>query len=134
MRLLGLVAVHNELPQLPGLLSSLAPQVDGVVALDDGSGDGSAEWLEERAEVVELLRVTPDRPAWDDSSNHRALAEAAVRHGADWVVCVDADERLERDFRTRAERAIERARPFGVRAFALRLHELWDRPDRHRVD
>ena len=134
MRLLGLVAVRNELQHLPGLLESVASQVDGLVALDDGSSDGSAEWLEERAEVLELLRIPSDRPRWDDSANNRALCEAALGHGADWVVRVDADERLEREFRRRAERAIERGRLLGVRAFAVRLHDLWDSVDRYRVD
>lgn len=134
MRLLALVPVRDELQLLPGLFASLAPQVDGVIALDDASTDGSREWLEQRAEVVELLRAPADRAGWDDAANNRALTEAAVRNRADWVVCVDADERLERDFRPRAERAIRRCRRFGVRAFALRLHDLWGSHERYRVD
>jgi hypothetical protein len=128
-RLLALLAARNEMRYLPGFVANVGPQVDGIVALD-----GSAAFLESRDEVVELLRVPSERPAWDEIGNHRTLIEAALRHEAEWVVCVDADERLERDFRGRAEKVIRRGRPFGFEAYAVHLRELWDAPDQFRVD
>jgi glycosyltransferase involved in cell wall biosynthesis len=119
---------------LPGFFANVGPQVDAVVALDDGSTDGSTEYLASRPEVVELIRIPSERPAWDEVANHRRLVAAALRHGADWIVSLDADERVERDFRARAERVIARGRPLGLDAYAIRLRELWDRPDRYRVD
>jgi hypothetical protein len=119
---------------LPGYVANVGAQVDGIVALDDGSVDGSAAFLESRDEVVELLRVPSERPVWDETGNHRKLIETALRHEADWVVCVDADERLERDFRRRAENVIRRGRLFGFEAYAVHLRELWDDPDHFRVD
>jgi hypothetical protein len=59
---------------------------------------------------------------------------AAHRHAAEWILCVDADERLERDFGDRAERVIRRGRLLGYSAYAVRLRDLWDEPDRYRVD
>jgi hypothetical protein len=134
VRILALVAVRDSMRFLPGLVANVAPHVDGIVALDDGSGDGSAGFLRERPEVLELLRVPSDRPVWDEMGNHRALVAAAVRHGADWAVCVDADERLERRFRKRAERVIGLARLTTHAAFSVYMRELWDRPDQYRVD
>jgi hypothetical protein len=132
--MLALLAVRDDLRYLEGWFESVGPQVDGVVALDDGSTDGSAEFLESRDEVVELIRVPPERPSWDEMGNHRRLVEAAVRHGADWVVSLDADERVEREFRVRFERVAARGGRFGCRAYQVWLRELWGTPDQYRVD
>lgn len=134
VRLLALLACRDEGPHLPGYLANVAPHVDGIVALDDGSSDGSAELLERHSSVLEVLRVPSDRPAWDEVGNYRSLVDAAHRHGADWVVSIDADERVERDFRGRAERVIARGRWLGLAAYSVRLRELWDSPDRYRSD
>lgn len=133
-RLVALLAVRNGMRYLPGFLRNVAPQVDGIIALDDGSSDGSVELLAGHEAVIELLRNPADRPAWDEVGNHRALIGAAQRHAADWVVCVDADERLEQEFRSRAERVIARGRLPGYSAYAVRLRELWDGTSQYRAD
>lgn len=132
MRLIALLAARDERAELPGLLANLAPQVDGLVALDDGSRDGTGDWLAARPEVLEVLEVP--RGPWDEPRNHRLLVAAGLRHGADWLLVVDADERVEADFRDRAERVIARGSRLGLRAFSVRLRELWDAEDRMRVD
>ncbi len=134
IRLLATTMVRNEREHVPGMLRNVGPQVDGIVALDDGSSDGTDRLLEQSPYVVELLRNPPDRASYDEPAGHRRLVAAALRHGADWIVSVDADERLERDFRMRAERVIRRGSAFGLSAFAVRLRELWDAPDHYRVD
>lgn len=134
LRLLALLAARDEAARLPGWFANVAPQVDGVVALDDGSSDGTAERLAERPEVLELLRVPRQRPHWDEVGNFRALVDAARRHGADWLLSLDADERLERDFRPRLERVVRRGARLGLSAFAVRILDLWNRRDRYRVD
>jgi hypothetical protein len=78
--------------------------------------------------------VPPERAAWDEAGNYRALVTAAAEAGAEWVISLDADERVERRFRTRAERAIRRGRLLGCDAFAVRLRDLWGSRDRQRVD
>src|SRR5258708_38513915 len=67
-------------------------------------------------------------------AKHRLLVAAGLRDGADWILSVDADERLGHQFRSRAERVISRGRLLGCSAYAVRLRELWDAPDRMRVD
>lgn len=132
--MLALLGVRDGMEFLPGYFANVVPQMDGVVALDDGSTDGSVDFLAGRAEVFDLLRNPPERAHWDEMGNHRRLVEAAGRHGAEWALCLDADERLERDFRIRAERVIRRGRLLGRTSFAVRLRELWAAPDRYRAD
>src|SRR5437764_14614513 len=134
VRLFALLPVRDGMRFLPGFVANVAAQVDGIVALDDGSRDGSAEFLAAQPEVVELLRNLPDRPRWDEIGNHRRLVEAALRHGGEWALAIDYDHRLERDFRTRAEQVIRRGARRGHSAFSVLTRELWDRPDRYRAD
>lgn len=134
VRLFALLAVHDAMSQLPELLANVVPQVDGIVALDDGSRDGSGEFLEGRPEIAELMRNSPQRPHWDEMANHRQLVGAALRQGAEWALCIDQDERLEREFRTRAERVIARGRRVGSEAFGVCVRELWGSRDRYRTD
>jgi hypothetical protein len=108
--------------------------VDGIVALDDGSTDGSTELLEASDAVLELLRNPAERPLWDEVGNYRRLVETGLNHHPDWLVSIDADERLERDFRQRAETVIARGHALGLMAYALRLREVWDHPGFVRVD
>ncbi len=134
VRLLGITMVRDEARFLPGMLRNVGPQVDGLLALDDGSSDGSGRLLEQSPFVLEVLRNPADRPAYDEVSGHRRLMEAALRHGAEWVLAVDADERLERDFRPRAERVIRRGQRIGLKAFEVHLRELWGSTEHYRVD
>ena len=132
--LLAVLAVRDEMRYLPGFLANVSPLVDGIVALDDGSTDGSGAFLQAHPRVLEVLRVPVDRPQWDEVGNFKKLHAAALRHGADWIVALDADERLEKNFRDRAERVIRRGKRLGLSAFAMKLRELWDAPDMFRSD
>jgi hypothetical protein len=132
--LFALLAVRDQLSHLPAFIRNVGPHVDGIIALDDGSRDGSADFLASCPEVIELLRVRPDRARWDEMGNHRALVAAALRHRAGWLISIDADERLEIEFRDRAERIIRRGAIIGGSAYALRLRELWDDPGQYRSD
>ncbi len=134
-RILGLLAFHNEMRYLPGYFANVSPHVDGLIALDDRSTDGSGEFVAGQPNILELLRVSTDeRQQWDESANHRMLVETAWRYQPDWLIAVDADERLERDFRRRALREIRRAERRGCTAYQVVLRELWNQPDTYRAD
>ena len=134
VRLLALLAIRNHVHYLPGFFANVAPHVDGIIALDDGSTDGTAELLARHPSVLEVIRNPTDRSNWDEVGNHRQLLAAALRHRAEWLLSVDADERLERDFRRRCERVIRRGRLLGYTAYGVRIRELWDTPNQYRVD
>ena len=133
-RLLGLIAFRDEMRFLPGFLESVAPHVDGIVALDDGSVDGSREYVAAHPAVLEVLHVPPGTHADNlDSVLRRMLIEAAWEHGADWLLGIDADERLETGFRSRAEQELDRADALGAQAMWVDFKELWD-PGHYRSD
>jgi hypothetical protein len=135
LRLLALLAFRDEMRFLPDYFESIRPRVDGIVALDDGSVDGSAEFVGAQPEVLELIRRSRrEGHLWDDAGNHRRLVEASFRHRPDWLLGLDADERLEVGFRGRAEEIIRRGRKVGHRAYRLHVRELWDDPLRYRAD
>jgi SAM-dependent methyltransferase len=134
-RIFALLPVRDEMRFLPDLFANLEGQVDGVIALDDGSTDGSGEFLAKQPLVVELLTVAPgEQEELEENKNQRALLEAAWRHEADWLLAIDADERLERDWRRRAEAEIDRAEAEGHPALWMPFRELWGSRDQVRVD
>lgn len=135
VRLLCVTAIRNEARFLPDFFANVAPHVDGFLALDDGSTDGSDRIAAAHPAVGELIRVAPRQPHhWHELRNRRLLVDAAARHGAEWVLALDADERLERHFRERLEALLSTAGAGGPQAYDLVLRELWDEPDRYRVD
>jgi glycosyltransferase involved in cell wall biosynthesis len=98
-RLACLLPARNCEADLPGYLDSAGLFADAVVALDDGSTDETAELLAESPLVVELLRNPPrrDYAGWDDAANRARLLDAARARGFDWILFLDADERIAPD-------------------------------------
>ena len=97
--------------------------------------DGSDGLLAEIARgFCSYSAIAPTAPAMTNQGISGDWSAAALEHGAEWIIAVDADERLERDFRIRAERVIRRARRLGLSAFQVHIRELWDAPDRYRAD
>ncbi len=82
---------------LPGWFACVERFADVVVALDDGSTDDTAALLTAHPLVVRLLRnpVRPTYEGWDDLGNRNRLLEALDDVGADWVLSLDADERID---------------------------------------
>lgn len=132
-RLIALTQVKNEERFLPGMLRSIEPHVDGIIALDDGSTDGTYEILATTAKVLEILKNPPGHP-WDEYTNQVSLVLAARRHGADWLLCLDADERIERRFGATVPILLEQAEREGIAAWAFSFRELWGNPFQYRVD
>ncbi len=134
-RLLALVPFRDEMRFLPGLFENLADQVDGVIALDDQSTDGSREFVASQPLLLQLLSVPLGaQQELEDGKNHRMLVEAAWAHGPAWLLGIDADERVERRFRQRAEHEIRRAEKADEAALWVPFRELWGAHDRIRVD
>jgi hypothetical protein len=97
LRVVALLPVRNGSLLLPEYLESAAQWCDAVIALDDGSSDRSGEMLDEHPLVRLCLRMhrRTDYGGWDDQRNRQDLLDAANGVGAEWVVYLDVDERID---------------------------------------
>lgn len=108
-RLTGCVIVKDEATLLVGCLASLASFVDEIVVVDTGSSDSSPAV----AEAFGASVVADDRPIGDLARN--TYLEAAT---SDWIVTIDADERMTRTAGETVRRLIASCDD-GVAGFAL---------------
>lgn len=97
MKVICLLPVRNGAHDLPGYFASVARFADAVVALDDGSTDETRALLESHPLVASVLTnpVRPDYRGWNDSANRNRLLQAAEPLAPDWIISLDADERID---------------------------------------
>jgi len=133
-KVVGLLPARNAAHHLPGYFESVAPVVDAVVALDDGSTDDTAELLASEP-LVEVLLRNPRRATyrgWDDSANRNRLLTASEELEPRWLLFLDADERLDPDdaaaLRAFIDHEAVEGYAYGMRVFRMidGLHQ-WDR-------
>jgi len=84
------IRVFNEERFLPRWLDAISKLADEVVAIDDGSNDGSLDILRGHPIVTEV--VAKKRGRQTDTQDHRRMTQMALDHGADWIGFLDADE------------------------------------------
>jgi glycosyltransferase involved in cell wall biosynthesis len=115
------IIAFNEQDRIGDCLASLA-FCDEIVVVDSGSTDRTRE-------ICEAAGARVLQRAFDGFRSQKAFAVAQARH--DWVLCLDADERIGDALRTAIE--AERARGFAGAAgyrFA-RLSEYFGKFLRH---
>lgn len=89
--------VKNEADRIEGCLSGLCGWADEVVVLDSGSTDGTVEIAQRLGARV----VQTDWPGYSAQRN-RALAMLTT----EWVLSIDADERVTPELRAEIDRAL----------------------------
>jgi spore germination protein len=124
-KLVCLLPARNCAHDLPAYFESVSRFADAVVALDDGSTDDTRAVLE-REPLVQVLLTNPRRESyrgWDDAANRDRLLEAASALEPDWILSLDADERLAssdaaalRDF---VEHDALRGFAYGLRVYPM---------------
>jgi glycosyltransferase involved in cell wall biosynthesis len=130
-KLVCLLAARNCEADVAEWLDSVRGFADAVVALDDGSTDGTAAALAADGLVDVVLRnpVRAGFGGWDDAANRNQLLQAAAALEPDWIMSLDADERMTPDDAAALRRFVEtEAHPgFGygmpvMRMIGDRLH------------
>lgn len=138
MKLICLCAFRNPGPLLKDFVAHLRDDVDGFIFLDDRSApneslDASA-WLALEPKVLGLIKRSARTSAAHafEARSRRILCAEAIAEGADWFLCLDVDERLERgaisDFMTMAGIST------SVRSYGVQVRDLWDSLTQYRVD
>lgn len=93
MRLGLAMIVRDERARLPACLGGVVERVDAVSVIDTGSTDGTVAWLREAHGIVAAhQRFDPHVDRYDDLRN-----AAASRLDTEWILHLDADERLAPD-------------------------------------
>ncbi len=124
--LVVLLPVRNGEADLPGWFASVAAFADAVVALDDGSTDGTRTLLEAEPLVERLLHrpVRPDHAGWDDAANRSLLLEAAATLRPRWVLFLDADERITADDAAALRAFVEGDEALAGFAYTFVVHRM----------
>jgi glycosyltransferase involved in cell wall biosynthesis len=120
-----LTPARNAARDVEGLLASAARFADLVIALDDGSTDDTAALLEASPLVARLLRnpVRETYAGWDDAANRQQLLDAALELGVDWVLFLDADERIDAADGAALRDFVDTEADPGC-AYGLRVHRM----------
>ena len=91
--------MRNAEDDLPGYFESVERIADAILALDDGSTDRTRELLDANP-LVKLVLSNPvhsDYVGWDDAANRNRLLEVAPEFDPEWIISLDADERIPAD-------------------------------------
>ena len=126
-KIVCLLPVRNGERDLPGYFESVSRFADAIVALDDGSTDGTKKALQDNP-LVKVVLSNPVRESyvgWDDSENRNRLLAAVGPLRPKWVISLDADERLSPDD---AQALIEFLRDGAIPgvAYGFRIHRMID--------
>jgi Glycosyl transferase family 2 len=127
VRVVCLLPARNCVDDLPGYFESVREFADAVVALDDGSTDGTGLFLE-RHPLVKILLRNPMRDTyagWDDGANRNRLLDAAAKLEPDWIVSLDADERIPKDDARALRRFIQKEACLGY-AYGFSRYRMVD--------
>ncbi|MBE6470031.1 MAG: DUF4422 domain-containing protein [Coriobacteriaceae bacterium] len=98
---------YRDLEYLPACLDSVLTQsfadVEAVV-VDDGSGDGTAEFLQTRAKEDTRLRLILKT---ENAGLHRARIAAVEQAQGDYILFLDSDDELPAGFLKKLDEALE---------------------------
>jgi glycosyltransferase involved in cell wall biosynthesis len=125
-KLVCLLPVRNGAADLPGYFDSVARFADAIVALDDGSTDDTRAILDANP-LVKLVLANPrrlDYRGWDDAANRNRLLEAAAELEPEWIISLDADERIPPDDAAALRSFVVREALPGL-AFGFKVYRMW---------
>jgi glycosyltransferase involved in cell wall biosynthesis len=130
-RLVVALPARNCASTLPGWFEAVERFADAVVALDDGSTDDTAEILAAHPLTAVVLRnpVRSTYRGWDDAANRQRLVDACADLRPEWLLQLDADERLADGDGEALRRAIAQGALDPEAAYLLRILRMVDGDD-----
>jgi glycosyltransferase involved in cell wall biosynthesis len=131
LKVVALLPFKDEEWILPAYVSSVAPVVDEIVAIDDGSTDRSRRLIEEAGGYV------VDNSSGSIASGgflpiREQLLALGRERGGTHFIGLDADEALTTPSRRHLRQALSQLEPGGK--IAMQWVTLWKRPDTYRHD
>ena len=128
-KIVAATETFNDAPFLHHWLAGIEPLAEEVVAIDDGSSDGSAEILAHHPKVVDLVRKP--RGERTEVKDFNRLIQMALARDADWIMLLGSDEVFDARMHDRID---ELVRDPQVGEYRFRKLWLWRGIDRYRVD
>jgi len=97
MRLVAASRILDEADIVESFVRHTASMVCHHIFLDNGSQDGTLDILSSLCKEGVPISVLQNKCVSFNEANHLTFLfrEAATKHGADWVTCLDADEFLD---------------------------------------
>lgn len=136
MKIIALCCFRNASGYLGEFLAHLAPHVDGFLFLDDRSNKSEAQSAREligdypkATTLINRAGRTSDPFAYE-TRNRAILLREAIAEGATHVLCLDADERLEKRFLDNIRNICQES----VSSHAVRVRDLWNSTTHYRID
>lgn len=126
--IIGLTRIRNEQLIIKDTLESLSKIVDGIIVYDDDSNDNTVQICQNHPAVLEIIKNhvwKSDCREQEETSNRRALLNASKKYRPDWIVYLDADERLEGDIR----KFMLSPESKNVNGIKIRLFDAYITPD-----
>lgn len=104
MKIALTMLAKNEIDIIKYSLAYHIPKVDFVIVLDNGSTDGTLEFLKKQ-ESEKFIILEDSTPTGGLNGFYMKMILKATELGADWVINCDADEFYVGDFRSEIEEA-----------------------------
>lgn len=131
MKIIALLPEKNESWILPSYISGIKKIADEVIAIDDGSTDGSKQLLE-TAGVFVYDNDKTVKSGWAEHSIRQKLLQLGREHGGTHFICLDADEVLSANFLKNGRSIIAKLRP--GQKITMQWVFLWQDPYHYMDD
>jgi len=139
MKLTCIVQIYNEMKKdnLPRFLDSVKRYCDTLIIYNDGSTDGTVEYLARGSHMdehmSEMIFIHGEKNNFKNEIQHKQqMLEKAVEIGSDWIFWLDCDETVEARGEDGGIREIcENA---TCNAYGFKEVNLWRDPAFYRLD
>ncbi|NIT99794.1 MAG: glycosyltransferase, partial [Nitrosopumilaceae archaeon] len=134
MKSIALLPFKNECHQLPQFVTNLTGIVDKIIAVDDGSSDGSATYLNTQSRIpCDIHAPKKERGEdWSVDKIRQQLLDLGREDGGTHFICLDADECFTAPFVSKFNKVLNRMEP--GQKIQMQWLAMWKSVDHYRED